>query len=80
MQEEEDVVEVTTKGNKKGKIKTKKKTSGRKPNKYVEEWIKLLPRSSNVVSMNDHIFKDPYFLCKDAICPKTDGSTLFMYF
>ena len=69
MQEEEDVVEVTTEEKKKGKAKDKKKTKVRKPNKYVKEWIKLLPGSSNAFSTNDHIFKDPYFLCKDAICP-----------
>ena len=69
MQEEEDVVEVIAEGKKKGKAKAKNKTRVRKPNKYAEEWIKLLPRSSNAVFMNDHIFKDPYFLCRDSICP-----------
>ena len=80
MQEEEDVVEVIAKGKKKGKAKTKKKTRVRKPNKYVEEWINLVLGSSNVISMNDHIFKDPHFLCRDVICPQTDGSSFFMYF
>ena len=80
MQEEEDVVEVIAKGKKKGKAKAEKKTRVRKPNKYVEEWIKLLPRSSNAVSMNDHIYRDPYFLYRDAICPQTNGFSSFMYF
>ena len=80
IQEEEDVVEVTAKGNKKVKAKVEKKTRVQKPNKYIEERIKLLLRSSNVVSTNDHVFKDPYFLCRDAICPQTKGSSLFMYF
>ena len=78
--EEEDVVEFIAKGKKKGKTKIEKKTRVKKPNKYTEEWIKILFESSNAVSTNDHVFKDPYFLCRDAICPKTDGSNLFMYF
>ena len=69
MQEEEDVVEVTIEGKKKGKAKAKKKTRVQKPNKYIEEWIKLLPRSSSVVFANDHVFKDPYFLWRYVICP-----------
>ena len=80
IQEEEHVVEVTFEGKKKGKAKAKKKTKVRKPNKYTEEWTKLLPRSSNVVSMNNHVFKEPYFLCKDVVCPQTNGFSLFMYF
>ena len=63
------MVEVTIEANKKGKTKAEKKTRVQKPNKYIEERIKLLLRSSNVVFANDHIFKDPYFLCRDAICP-----------
>ena len=42
--------------------------------------MKILLGSSNVISANDHVFKEPYFLCKDAQCPKIDGFSLFMYF
>ena len=69
MHEEEDVVKVIVEGKKKGKAKAEKKTRVMKPNKYTEKWIKLLPGSSNAVYANNHIFKDPYFLCRDAICP-----------
>ena len=55
MKEEEGSIE----GKRKGKAKIEKQTRVRKPNKYTEEWIKLLSRSSNAISSNDHIFKDP---------------------
>ena len=80
MEEEKGVVKVIAEGKNMGKAKTKKKTRVKKPNKYVEEWIEILPWPSIVVSTNDYIFKDLYFLCRDAICPKTDGFSLFMYF
>ena len=77
--EEEDVVVVTVEGEKKGKTKTKKKTRVIKPNKDTKECIKIISGSSNAIFANDHAFKDPYFLCRDAICPKNDGSNLFMF-
>lgn len=42
--------------------------------------MKILPGSSNTISANDHVFKNPYFLCKDAIFPKIDGFNFFMHF
>ena len=52
----------------------------RKPNKHAEDWLKILPRSLNAISANDHIFKDPYFLVHDAECPTINGFDLFMFF
>ena len=55
--EGDDVVEVTPKGKrKKSTAKTEKKSRVRKPNKHVEDWLKILPGSSNVILANDHIF------------------------
>ena len=45
------------------------KTQQRKPNRFVEEWIKLFLGSSNVNVVDDHAFMVPYALCRDAICP-----------
>ena len=42
--------------------------------------MKLLPGSSNAISTNDHIFRDPYALVRDVECPRTDGFELFKYF
>ena len=79
--EGDDVVEVTPEGKrKKGAVKTEKKSRVRKPNKNAKDWLKILPGSSNAISANDHIFKDPYFLVRDAKCPRTDGFNLFLYF
>ena len=58
--EGDNVVEVTPKGeSKKPTIKTEKKSRVRKPNKHVEDLLKFLPGSLNVISKNDHIFRDP---------------------
>jgi hypothetical protein len=65
--EGDDVVEVIVEGKiKKGVVKTEKKSRVKKPNKHAEDWLKLLPGSSNVISTNDHIFRDHYFLVRDA--------------
>ena len=80
-EEEDDVVEVTAQGKrKKIVVKTEKKSRVRKPNKHAEDWLKLLSGSSNAISTNDHVFRDPYFLVRDAQCPRTDGFDLFLYF
>lgn len=74
-------MEVTPQGKrKKSAIKTEKKSRVRKPNKHVEDWLKLLPGSLNAISANDHIFRDPYFMVRDAQCPRIDGFNLFLYF
>ena len=80
VEEEGEDVEVTTEGKEEGTAKAKKKTRVKKPKKHAEEWMKILSGSSNAISSNDHVFIDPYFLCKDAMCPKIDGFNLFMYF
>lgn len=56
------------------------KTKQKKPNRFVEEWIKLFLESSNVISIEDHEFKDPYIFCRDATCPGVTGYELFRYF
>ena len=77
----DDVVEVTPGGKrKKPTVKIEKRTRVRKPNKHAEDWLKVLPGSSNVISKNDHIFRDPYFLVRDSECPRTNGFDLFMFF
>ena len=79
--EGDDVVEVIAKGKrKKGAVKTKKKSRVRKQNKHVEDWLKILPGFSNAISANDHIFKEPYFLCRATKCTRIDGFGIFMYF
>ena len=79
--EGDDVVEVTSKGKrKKPVVKAEKRTRVRKPNKHAEDWLKIIPGSSNSISENDHIFRDPYFLVHDAECPRTNGFDLFMFF
>lgn len=52
----------------------------RKPNRFVKEWIKLFPSSSNTNVVDDHAFVDPYDLCKDVVCPGVTNSKLFKYF
>ena len=47
---------------------------------FVEEWIHILPGSSNAQNANDHAFKDPYVLCRDAKVPDRNGYELFQYF
>ena len=55
--EGDDVLEVTPKGKrKKSAAKTKKKSRVRKPNKHAKDWLKILPGSSNTISIIDHIF------------------------
>ena len=56
------------------------KTRQRKLNKYIEEWMKLIPSSSNVISMNEHDFIDHYTFWKDVVCLDTNGYKLFMFF
>ena len=56
------------------------KTRQRRPNKFVEEWLKLFPGSTNANLADDQIFFDPYAKCRDAICPDNMGSELFYYF
>ena len=36
------------------------KTQQKKPNKYADEWIKLFLDSLNLISANDHDFRDAY--------------------
>lgn len=80
-EDDDDVIEITAQGKrKKTPVKTEKKSRVRKPNKHVEDWLKLLPRSSNAISTNDHIFRDPHALVRDVECPRTDGFELFIYF
>lgn len=57
-----------------------KESRERKPNKYVEEWIKILLGSSNVMSTNDKVFSVPYTNFHDALVPDTNGYELFLYF
>ena len=46
----------------------------------MKEWIKLFLGSTNVNSIDDHVFFDPYANCRDARCPSTTGSKLFYFF
>ena len=78
--EREEVEEVSTSKGSKGKRKSEKKTRDRKSKKYAKEWIKILLGSSNKISTNDHDFKDPCFLCREANFPNTNGYDLFMFF
>ena len=48
--------------------------------KFVEEWLKILPKSSNAQSANVHAFRDAYGFCRDAQVPYTNGTELFWYF
>lgn len=52
----------------------------KKPNRFVDEWFKLFPSSSNANVTDDHAFVDPYSLCRDVVCPGVTGSKLFKYF
>lgn len=63
-----------------GAAATAKRSQERKPNKYMEEWIKILLDSSNARSTDDKAFIDPYCKCRDALVPETNGYELFMYF
>lgn len=57
-----------------------KRSQERKPNKYMEEWMKILLSSSNAMSVDEKAFIDPYTKCRDALVPDTNGYELFMYF
>ena len=48
--------------------------------KFAEEWLKILPKSSNAQSANVHAFRDAYSFCRDAQVPYTNGIELFWYF
>lgn len=62
--EGDDVVEVTAEGKrKKSVVKTKNNSRVRKPNKHAEDWLKLLPGSSNAISANDYILHRHLFSC-----------------
>ena len=77
----DDIVEVTPGGKRKKPIvKLEKRTRLRKPNKHVEDWLKILPGSLSAILENDHIFRDPYFLVHDSKFPRTNGFDLFMFF
>ena len=56
------------------------KTRQRRPNRFVEEWLKLFPGSTNANLADEQIFFDPYAKCRDATCPDTTGSELFYFF
>ena len=77
----DNVMEVTPEGKrKKPAAKMEKKSRVKKPNKHAEDWLKIIPASSNVISENDHIFRDPYFLVHDSECLRTNGFDLSMFF
>lgn len=57
-----------------------KKGRERKWNKYVEEWMTILPGSTNAMSTDDKAFINPYAACRDALVPGMNGYELFMYF
>ena len=79
--EGEIVVEITPEGKrKKTTAKKEKKSRVRKRNKHGKDRLKILPGSSNAISENDHIFRDPYFLVRDSEWPRTNGFDLFMFF
>lgn len=63
-----------------GSAVSAKKGRERKPNKYVEEWVTILPGSTNAMSADVKAFIDPYAKCRDALVPHTNGYELFMYF
>ena len=65
---------------KKNSATTEKKSRVRKPNKHVEDWLKILLGSSNAISAIDHSFRDPYVLVQDVEYPRVTGYDLFMYF
>ena len=56
------------------------KTWQRKPNRFFEDWIKLFLGSSNTNTIDDHVFVNPYALCRDVVCPGVTGSEPFKYF
>ena len=56
------------------------KTRQKKSNRFVEEWIKLFPGSSNANATHDHAFINPYALCRDVVCLGVTSSKLFKDF
>ena len=48
--------------------------------KFAEEWLKILPKSSNAQNANVHAFRDAYSFCRDAQVPHTNGTELFWFF
>ena len=45
--------------------------------KFAEEWLKIIPKSSNAQNANVHTFRDAYSFCRDAQVPHTNGIELF---
>ena len=56
------------------------KTRQKKPNQFVEEWLKLFPKSSNEYVVDDQTFIDLYELCRDSTCHSVKNYELFRYF
>ena len=52
-------------------------SKGNSPYSYLEEWVLWYLRSSNHISANTNIFKDVYFLCRDAVVPDTNAHDIF---
>ena len=50
------------------------------PNSFLEEWIHILPGSTNVKNANHLDFKDPYASCIDVEVLDRNGYELFWYF
>lgn len=73
-----DIQEVTTE-EVKATIATKMSWQ-RKPNKYVEEWMKILLGSSNAMSADGKDFIDLYAKCRDSLVLDTNRYELFMFF
>lgn len=44
---------------------------------FVEEWIHILPGTTNAQNANDLTFKDPYESCRDIEVPDRNGYELF---
>ena len=55
-------------------------SKGSAPYPYPEEWVHWYPGSSNHKNANADIFKDVYYLCKDAMVPNTNANKLFWFF
>ena len=46
----------------------------------MDEWMKILPGTSNLQSTNDHAFRYPYLFCRDGEVPDRNESELFWFF
>lgn len=46
------------------------------PSIFLEEWIHILPGSTNEHKADDLIFKDPYAFCRDVEIPDRNGYEL----